>query len=35
MYYFTLVTLKFDFKKDVPNQPKRFKFPKRSLALKD
>ena len=28
MYYFKLVTLKFDFKRDVPNQPKSFKFPK-------
>ena len=34
MYYFKLVTLKFDFKMDVPNQPKSFKFPKRSLAVK-
>ena len=31
MYYFKLVTLKIDFKMDVPNQPKSFKFPKRSL----
>ena len=31
MFYFKLVTLKFDFKMDVLNQPKSYKFPKRSL----
>jgi len=31
MYYFRLVTLKFDLKIDVPNQLKSFKFPKISL----
>jgi len=34
MYYVELVTLKFDFKMDVPNQPKSFKFPKRSFGAK-
>ena len=31
MYYFKRFTLNFDFKVGVPNQPKRFKFPKRTL----
>jgi len=36
MYYFKLVTLlKFDFKMDIPNQPKSFKFPKRSFGAKN
>ena len=35
MYYFKLVTLlKFDLEMDVPNQPKSFKFPKRSFGTK-
>ena len=34
MYYFKLVTLKLDFKKDIQNQPKKFKFPKRSFGTK-
>ena len=35
MYYFKLVTLlKFDFKMDVQNQPKSFKFQKRSFGAK-
>ena len=34
MYYFKLVTLKLDFKKDIQNQPKKFKFPKRSFGIK-
>jgi len=33
MFYFKLVTLlKFDFKLDDANQPKSFKFPKRSFG---
>ena len=35
MFYFKLVTLlKFDFNMNVPNQPKSFKFPKRSFGTK-
>ena len=34
MYYFKLVTIKFDFKMDVPNQPKSYKFPKRSFGTR-
>jgi len=34
MYYFKLVTLKFDFKMDIPNQLKSFKFTKRSFGTK-
>jgi len=35
MFYFKLVTLlKFDFNMDVPNQPKKFKFPKRFFGTK-
>ena len=30
MYYFKRFTLNFDFKVGVPNQPKRFKFPKKN-----
>ena len=35
MYYFKLVTLKFDFKMDVPNQPNSFKFSKRYFGAKE
>ena len=31
MFYFKLVTLKFDFKVGVPNQPKDLNFQKRTL----
>jgi len=35
MYYFKLVTLKFDFKMDFPNQPNSFKFSKRYFGAKE
>ena len=34
MYYFKLVTIKFDLKMDVPNQHKQFKLPMRSFGTK-
>ena len=34
MYFFKLVTLKFEFKMDVPNQLNSFNFPKRSVGTK-
>ena len=34
MYYFKLVTFKFDFKMDVANKPKSVKFPQRYFGIK-
>ena len=35
MYYFKLITfIKFDFKMDLPNQPKSFIFPMRSFSAR-